>query len=92
MDSPNIVDDQSQKGDELTIAYQKVFSGPEGEKVLNHLMYTYGVFFGTADTEGNPHVMYYNEGRRSVVVDILERVDCDLDKIRKSREESLSEF
>ena len=53
--------------------FQEVFRGEAGERVLRHLMDTYGIWQSTI-VPGDPMSSAFNEGQRSVVLGILERV------------------
>lgn len=63
----------------LIIAYQTVFDSEHGRKVLKDLMSLCG--FVQSSMDDNSHVTAYNEGKRSVIVDILNKVNTDPDKI-----------
>lgn len=52
--------------------FQTVFGSAEGERVLRYLMSSYFVFEGTL--EAGPNKTVWNEGQRSVVLDILEKI------------------
>ncbi len=51
-------------------AYQTVFSTPEGELVLYDLMTRCGVL-ETSQVNGDPHMVAFREGRRSVALDLI---------------------
>lgn len=57
------------QGVSKVMAYQKVFSGPDGTKVLNDLMAAHGMLSSTY--HGNVKDMLIKEGERNVVLRIL---------------------
>ncbi len=72
-------------------AYKAVFTGPEGEMVLQDLMRTHWVGNTTFD-EGNPRKTIFREGERNVVLRILTLLQIDLKEYQeriKSYEESI---
>jgi hypothetical protein len=72
-------------------AYKAVFTGPEGEMVLQDLMRTHWIGSTTFD-EGNPRKMVFREGERNVVLRILTLLQIDLKEYQeriKSYEESI---
>lgn len=66
--------------------FKKVFSGPDGEKVLDDLIQEYGVM-STSYSE-NPHKMYFREGQKSVILNLLEILEVDPHQYRKYLERS----
>jgi hypothetical protein len=58
--------------DQIDGDFQHVFGGEEGERVLRYLMHHYWIFAGTLDPD--PHKTAFNEGQRSIVLDILDRI------------------
>ena len=50
--------------------YRSVFNGPNGRLILNDMMVNAGVF-RSSYVEGDSHGTSYNEGRRSLVLDII---------------------
>jgi hypothetical protein len=65
--------------------YKLVFSTPEGKAVLKDLMLRYFMVSGTYNSDSNK--MYFNEGARSVVADILEIINTDPHAYAKFLEE-----
>jgi hypothetical protein len=64
---------------ETAILYKKVFGTDEGMKVLKELMKNCNFINGTySDDQGK---MYFYEGRRSVVCEILDYVNMNLDML-----------
>lgn len=64
---------------QLKQLYHKVFDSPEGEDVLSHLRAS---CFGDSRTfvPGDPYGTAFNEGRRSVFLDILARLKEQIEK------------
>ena len=52
--------------------YRIVFTGEHGERVLRHLMACCCMWESTINPD--PHATAYNEGRRTVVLGIIDRV------------------
>ena len=71
--------------DRLVKLYMRVFETEDGIKVLKNLMKDCNVMNGTYN--GDPHIMYYNEGRRSVVFDILKVLHINLARFKELNEE-----
>lgn len=59
--------------DELDRDYQFVFGSEEGQRVLRDLMLTSCVW-GESTFDENPYVTARNEGRRTMVLYVLDRV------------------
>jgi len=76
-----------------TILFKKVFSGPDGEQVLQILCTEHHVLDGTYSED--PNKMYFREGERSVVKSILARIELDelaaLKRLRKMIDNSLNQ-
>lgn len=68
------------------VQYQKVFGSVEGKSVLSDLMLNNHVLLGTFDKD--PMVMAFREGQRSVIMDILSKLNIDPIKFAKMYEES----
>jgi hypothetical protein len=64
--------------------FKKVFENKDGEAVLEQLMGNCHVLDGTFSED--PYKMYYNEGRRSVIFEILTMINTDVIKYRKMLE------
>ena len=71
--------------DRLVKLYMRVFETEDGIKVLKNLMKDCNVMEGTYRTDAN--AMYYYEGRRSVVYDILKVLHINLAKFKELNEE-----
>jgi len=56
-------------------AYKTVFGSEQGQLVLEDLAESCSV--STTVFDGNPHIMSFKEGRRSVILDILKALDMD---------------
>ena len=65
--------------------YQRVFNSVEGRRVLRHLMKVHG-FMQTSYNE-NPYATAFNEGGRNVVIQIMNKVRIDLNKLEKEIKE-----
>jgi hypothetical protein len=59
---------------------QNTFSTKDGEAVLQYLLKDLGFF--TSTYSENTHVMSYNEGRRSVAIQLIKMMRTDLDKVK----------
>jgi hypothetical protein len=77
-----------QKRSRLKRLYVQAFSG-EGEEILIDLFKNFHMFESTFDN--NPNQMYFKEGQKSVVMEILRQLDMDFEKFRKLHEESINE-
>lgn len=60
--------------------YKEVFSTEPGREVLEDLMKNN--FLWTSTQTSDPHETAYNEGRRSVILAILNYVSLDADRIQ----------
>lgn len=69
-------------------AYQDVFSSGAGQKVLWDLMKNNGMLSDNFCI-GDSHATSYNEGRRSVVLYILKRINENTKTLEKRYEEGL---
>lgn len=65
---------------ELARAYRDVFTTPQGQIVLKHLITVCGVLTPTY-VRGDSHETAHNEGRRDVVVGILRMLNTDPDAL-----------
>ena len=86
---PDNIDRPSRDEEQVAILYQKVFSSEEGEKVLKDLISLY-CHNGTFNKD--PNLMYFKEGQRSVIRDILSLVDIDIDRARELNKDILNDF
>jgi len=70
-------------GHSATIAeYQQVFDSESGKKVLRHLMRNCGMMQPSLDMKDcNPYATAFNEGRRAVVIEILQKLRIDLKRV-----------
>ena len=62
--------------------YRTIFKGPQGERVLADLCHRHGIF-DPCHVPGDPYTTAYNDGRRSVVVDLLRYLGTDLERLDK---------
>ena len=60
--------------------YRTIFEGPQGERVLADLCHRHGIF-DPCHVPGDPYSTAYNDGRRSVVVDLLRYLVTDLERL-----------
>ena len=60
-------------------AYKKMFGTPEGQVVLRDLLRNGGFFTGTFNESHS--VMAFEEGRRSIVMEILRTTQVNVDEI-----------
>ena len=60
--------------------YRTIFEGPQGERVLTDLCHRHGIF-DPCHVPGDPYSTAYNDGRRSVVVDLLRYLGTDLERL-----------
>ena len=70
-------------------AYQSVFGGPEGERVLDDLMREAG--FLVASTTNDPIALARLEGGRNVIAYVLWRLNWDEAKMRVAAERRVRE-
>mgnify|MGYP001052703546 CR=1 FL=1 len=63
------INEQSQ---ELKQAYQDVFNCPQGQLVMRDLVIQSG--YGSSLVEKDPHMTYYNEGKRDLFLHILSQI------------------
>lgn len=59
--------------DQVDGDYQHVFGSEEGERVLRDLMKG-ACIWGESSYDPNPYATAYNEGRRSIILQILEHM------------------
>lgn len=82
----------AEKEAEISALFKRVFCTPEGEQVLKILAIENHILDGTYSDE--PHKMYFREGQRLVVKDILRRIEVDellaLKRIRKMIDEQIN--
>ena len=76
-------DDKTQLDNQMSILvhYKSVFRTPEGESVLNDLMQKNHVLNGIFDKD--PMVMAFREGQRSVIFEILNVLETDINKFKE---------
>ena len=83
----------AEKEAEICTLFKRVFGTPEGEKVLAILCSDHHILDGTF--RENPNNMYFAEGERYVVRNILKRMEVDellqLKKLRKYYEDTLNQ-
>ena len=76
------------KRNRLKRLYTEAFTG-EGREILQDLCKSFGIFNGSFDKD--PNVMYFKEGQKSVVMEILRQLDMDFEKFRQLHEETINE-
>jgi hypothetical protein len=81
--------DIQEKTERLVRAYNEVFSGDDGELVLNDLLRYCHVLDSTFNSDS--HAMAYDQGKREVGLNILRKLDFDLGKFRKRMEDIRNE-
>jgi len=62
--------------------YKRVFETAAGRRVLRRMMKESGMK-EPSYVRGDPHGTSFNEGRRSVVIDILNKLKMDLESLEK---------
>ncbi len=70
--------------------YQRVLDTPEGQRMLADLVETAGLL-KVSQVDGDPHRTAFNEGRRALVLEILELVRwnaLDIIKLSQARQTS----
>ncbi len=70
---------------ELHDSYKRVFSTPDGERVLEHLCKVSFVF-DTSYVAGDPHETAHREGQRRLVLSILRFIERDPRELLKRLE------
>ncbi len=60
--------------------YRTIFKGPQGERVLADLCHRHGIF-APCHVPGDAYSTAYNDGRRSVVIDLLRYLNTDLEQL-----------
>ena len=70
----------SEKEKKRLADYRTIFKGPQGERVLADLCHRHGIF-DPCHVPGDPYSTAYNDGRRSVVVDLLRYLGTDLERL-----------
>ena len=60
--------------------YRTIFEGPQGQRVLADLCHRHGIF-DPCHVPGAPYSTADNDGRRSVVVDLLRYLGTDLERL-----------
>jgi len=74
----------------LSDHYKKVFSTPEGKKVLYDLM-KFGKFNQPTYSPGDPNGTAFNEGMRRVILRIVNFVEADLENQMKLHTKLMNE-
>ena len=67
-------------------SYQEIFNSEVGKEVLDDLMKSN--YFFTSTQTGDSHESAFNEGRRSVILAILNYVSLDIEKIQQRMKDS----
>ena len=70
----------SEKEKKRLADYRTIFKGPQGERVLADLCHRHGIF-DPCHVPGDPYSTAYNDGRRSVIVDLLRYLGTDLERL-----------
>lgn len=73
----------------INAAYKAVFDSPDGVRVMRDLMIRGGLL-ETSAVEGDPHMTHFNEGRRSLVLDILKELrwsETDIAELARERDQ-----
>ena len=60
--------------------YRTIFEGPQGQRVLADLCHRHGIF-DPCHVPGDSHSTAYNDGRRSVIIDLLRYLGTDLERL-----------
>ena len=66
--------------------YKEIFGSEAGKEVLDDLMKSN--YFFTSTQTGDSHETAFNEGRRSVILAILNYVSLDIEKIQQRMKDS----
>lgn len=80
---------QEEKQREKILLFKEVFGSEKGEAVLHELMKS--SFLLSPMATFNPTEMAYNEGRRSIVLQILQIIETDPERIMQLRKMGQSE-
>lgn len=75
-----VVDEKKVALAQIRINYQQCFATPEGEKVIADLIDECG-FIRSSMVDGDPYGTAFNEGKRQVIVDILNKLNTDPEKL-----------
>jgi len=73
----------------LNNAYKAVFSSPDGDLVLKHLMKTFHVYRPTFSSSATDTA--FKEGQRHVVLSVLRFVCKDQEQLKKYIEETITD-
>ena len=73
-------DDAARERAAVARGYQTVFSGPVGQMVLADIMTRAGMV-GTSFVAGDPHATAFNEGKRRLALEIIERLNVSPDSV-----------
>lgn len=65
--------------------YQAVFFSEVGKRVLRHMMKKYGVLRTTVHESS--HLMYFQEGQRAVVLEIIKNLKMDTKQLQQMIDE-----
>ena len=74
----------------LNRSYRQVFSSPDGEKVLQHLMKGCGLLDPKIITD--PNLLLVRQGQQHIVLSILRTIGRDPNKIRKEIQQSMEQY
>ena len=70
----------SEKEKKRLADYRTIFEGPQGQRVLADLCHRHGIF-DPCHVPGDSHSTAYNDGRRSVIIDLLRYLGTDLERL-----------
>lgn len=76
---------------ETAILFKRVFNTDDGKKLLEYMALNNGVFTASIYSD-NPHRLYFKEGRRSVILEILDYCDMKLEELRVLRTNSVERY
>ena len=69
------------------IDYKRVFSTAPGKRVLADLMQEGHLLAPTMTDSNNPNIIYFNEGKRNIVLFIMSILKLDVEKLRQQIDE-----
>lgn len=68
---------------DLAVAYKNIFSSPQGEMVLYDLMNRGHILQSSFGKNLSPHDIFFREGERNVVLQILSMLDLDVQRLKE---------
>lgn len=75
---------------ELHASYVRVFSTPDGERILRHILKQGGAS-KSSFVEGDPHKTSFNEGKRALALGIARFANLDHNKVLEMVERGLQD-